>query len=104
MTDAEARQVWCPKVVYVYDSTDDRMYNNRGDFGDGCCCLGSKCGMWVKDHPEVSREEHSGGKESIIEFGIKTERTPIHDGFGCQSLWILRASGHCGLINKGETK
>lgn len=64
-------------------------------------CIGSECGHWVETCSAMSREDHSGGKECIFDYGAKTNRVPYRTG-PCGSLgkWNLDAQGYCGFCRK----
>jgi hypothetical protein len=61
-------------------------------------CIKSNCAHWIQTYPKIKREDHSGGKEIIFEYGIKTNRTPYREGpNGSTGCWTLDESGYCGF-------
>ena len=64
-------------------------------------CIEDKCAHWRQLYSQTIREDHSGGKELIFKFGVETNRSPRREGpGGSTGIWILDASGYCGLAGK----
>lgn len=65
-------------------------------------CLGEKCAAWKEINPRIEREDHSGGKDMMVQQRgkrgfqeIKREGPP-----GSLGVLILESQGVCELIDK----
>ncbi|MFW6046303.1 MAG: hypothetical protein ACOCP4_00670 [Candidatus Woesearchaeota archaeon] len=87
ITHEEARNKICPFSL----KSDNVEY-----------CFGTECMCWKEINPRIEREDHSGGKEMMLqkrnERGFQEiKREGPHNSLG---VLILEAQGVCELIDK----
>ena len=60
VTEAEAKQKWCPFVRVI---TDDEgiVTNNRGEYGQIVNCVGSGCSFWRWSHQDTGPNDPPTG-------------------------------------------
>lgn len=53
MDEAVAKTKWCPMVRFNIGPEDAKWqgvaFNNRGEHGESCSCIGSECAVWIED-------------------------------------------------------
>jgi len=109
MKEEKTKSKMCPfglisqSIIGLIAATTGKSVECDPTFATFSSCIEANCGMWLELHPATSREDHSGGKEAIFTEGVRTHRTPRHEGpGGCTGTWILDASGRCGLISEKQ--
>lgn len=59
-------------------------------------CLAGRCMAWHIVHEKVQREDHSGARDVINDYGLQTNRIPRREGGPMSSgFWILDEVGIC---------
>lgn len=72
------------------------------DGGSGAStCVTNHCMAWRVVHPEVRREDHSGNRERVVQWGQETTRVPRREGGPMSSgLWVLDEVGVCSRLER----